>query len=108
VSSTLRKYNISGTIYATFENEADKVIPNMKIELLDDDHGFNSDDDLGYAVTDEQGHFEGLVGEEDEEEEQEPYISIPMDYCFGELKVSGLLFQPYNLNKRKIFLLEVQ
>jgi hypothetical protein len=86
VSSTLRKYNISGTIYFTTENEVDKGMPNMQIHLMDNDQS-NLDDDLGQAVTDGQGHFEGLVGEEDEEEEQEPYLSIPVPHCNGILVV---------------------
>jgi hypothetical protein len=42
---------------------------------------------LGHAVTDGQGHFEGLVGEEDEGNEPEPFLRIPMEYCRGELMV---------------------
>jgi hypothetical protein len=86
-TGTLRKYNISGTIYFTTENEVDKVMPNMQIHLMEKDGLFNAPDDLGQAVTDEHGHFEGLVGEEDEKEEPEPYLSIPVPHCNGILTV---------------------
>jgi hypothetical protein len=79
VTSTLHKYNISGTIYSTSENEVDKLMPDMQIHLIDKD-GSNWDDNLGNALTDEHGHFE-VVGEEDEEEEPEPYLRIPIDHC---------------------------
>jgi hypothetical protein len=83
-TSILYKYNISGTIYSTSENDVDKVMPNIQIHLFEED--FFKDDDLGNAVTDGKGHFE-LVGEEDEGDEPEPYLIIPSDYCDHELKV---------------------
>jgi hypothetical protein len=83
-----------GTIYFTTENEVDKVMPNMQIHLMDNDQT-NSDDDLGQAVTDGQGHF-AVVGEEDEEEEQQPYLRITMSYCDSVLKVCER-FRPYDI-----------
>jgi hypothetical protein len=84
-SNTLYKYNISGTIYSTSENGVDKVMPNMHIDLMEDDNWFWTHDLLGQAVTDGHGHFEGLVGEEDEGNEPEPFLRIPMKYCRGVL-----------------------
>jgi hypothetical protein len=95
VTSTLHKYNISGTIYFTTENEVDKVMPNMHIDLMENDAPFNDDDNLGHAVTDGQGHFE-VIGEEDEGDEPEPYLRIPNDQCTSLWKVCEG-FRPYGL-----------
>jgi hypothetical protein len=94
-SDTLYKYNISGTIYSTSENGVDKVMPNMQIHLKEADL-VNADDDLGHVVTDGQGHFEGLVGEEDEGNEPEPFLRIPINYCDGVFKKVCEGFRPYD------------
>jgi hypothetical protein len=84
-TNTLYKYNISGTIYSTSENGADKVMPDIHIYLIEKDNWPNWDDDMGDAVTDGQGHFE-VVGEEDEGNEPEPFLRIDFEKCGGLLR----------------------
>jgi hypothetical protein len=97
-SNTLYKYNISGTIYSTSENEADKVMPDMRVRLFEKDDGFlNADDNLGQSFTNGQGHFEGLVGEEDEGAEPQPYLRIPIDGCSNFFLVCKRFWQLYDL-----------
>jgi hypothetical protein len=86
-STTLHKYNISGTIYCSASSYYGVDIPTKgrNIYLKEKDNWPNWDDTLDETVTDGQGHFQ-LVGEEDEGNEPEPFIGIPYG-CTGFLGV---------------------
>jgi hypothetical protein len=60
-ANTLYKYNISGTPYCS-ENGVDTPIKDRTIKLKEKDGILDGDDLLGQTVTDENGYFEGLVG----------------------------------------------
>jgi hypothetical protein len=48
---------------------------------MEEDGLANLDDTLGETVTDKQGHFEELIGEEDEGGKPEPFLHISIDGC---------------------------
>jgi hypothetical protein len=48
---------------------------------LKEEDDSNLDDFLGETRTDGHGHFEGLLGEEDEGGEPQPYLYIPEQGC---------------------------
>jgi hypothetical protein len=79
-TATLHRFNISGTLYCS-NNGTNTPMPSRFITLLERDGAFNCNDLLGKACTDSKGHFEGLVGEEDEGDEPEAYLKISVVGC---------------------------
>jgi hypothetical protein len=91
-TGTHYKYNISGTLLCSNKHVNGRPpgpMPDTIVYLRESDTHLNLDDDLGNVRTDSQGHFEGLVGEEDEGDPPELYIQIYEHTC-GILKVVNI------------------